>query len=416
VSASSVIIMLSRFLNENYKKASVNEPASASKPRLSSRIAVVAGSLDIVGGQEVQARILCEELRGQGYTVSFIPINPAFPRGLKWLKQLPYLRTVINELIYIPTLYGFRDADVVHIFSASYWSFLLAPLPALLAAKALGKRTILNYHSGEASDHLARWGALVHPWLKLADEIVVPSGYLARVFARYGYHARVIPNVVHLSHFHFRERRPLHPRLVSTRNLEPIYRVDNTIRAFTLLKSRYPDLTLTIAGSGSEAERLRRLAAPFTDESIRFLGRVEPSRISAVYDNADIFVNSSIVDNQPLSVLEAFASGLPVVSTPTGGIADMVRDGETGCIVAPDDPRTMADAVAILLEQPERAAIMARQAYKEVEKHTWRNVRLQWLEIYGCGLAADEVDADDKRIEIDKQPHGYRRRPEAYHR
>lgn len=351
------------------------------------RIAVVAGSLDIVGGQEVQARILCEQLRREGYTVTFIPINPAFPHGLKPLKRLPYLRTVVNELFYIPSLYGFRDADVVHIFSASYWSFLLAPLPALLAAKTLGKRTILNYHSGEAGDHLARWGALVHPWLKLADEIVVPSEYLARIFARYGYHARVIRNVVDTSRFRFRERRPLRPRLVSTRNLEAIYRVDNTIRAFALLKERYPDLTLTIAGSGSEAKRLSGLAGSFLGESIRFLGRVEPSCIAAVYDDADIFVNSSIVDNQPLSILEAFASGLPVVSTPTGGIADMVRDGETGSLVAPDDPQAMASAVAALLEQPERAAIMARRAQNELEKHSWRNIRAEWQETYRQNLA-----------------------------
>jgi L-malate glycosyltransferase len=351
------------------------------------RIAVVAGSLDIVGGQEVQARLLCERLRREGCRVDFIAINPAFPRGLKWLKRARYLRTIANEALYVPSLYRLQHVDVVHVFSASYWSFLLAPVPAILAAKKFGKRVILNYHSGEAADHLERWGSFVHPWLKLVDELVVPSEYLRKVFAHHGYQARVIPNVVDLSHFHFRERTPLRPRLVSTRNLEPIYRVDNTIRAFALLKPRYPDMTLTIAGSGSEAERLRRLAAPFTDESIRFLGRVEPSRISAVYDEADIFVNSSIVDNQPLSVLEAAATGTPIVSTATGGITDMVRNGETGCIISPDDPQAMADAVEHLLKDPEWAATMAREARKELEKHVWRNVRSQWLAVYQPNLA-----------------------------
>lgn len=345
------------------------------------RIALIAASLDIVGGQEVQAKILREQIRREGYQVDFIPINPAFPPGLKKIRRVPYLRTVINECLYIPNLWRLRHADVVHLFSASYWSFILAPLPAIIAAKAFGKRVILNYHSGEADDHLRRWGALVLPWLKLVDEIVVPSEYLKQVFARYGCRTRVIRNVVDTSRFRFRERKPLRTRLLSTRNLEPIYRVDNTLKAFSILKSRHPEATLTLAGYGSEEQRLRRLATPFSKD-VRFLGRVEPQAMPAVYDNADIFVNSSVVDNQPLSVLEAFAAGLPVVSTATGEIANMVRHGETGLIVPPENPEAMAEAVVRLLDNPEQALTMAQRARAEVEKYTWSEVGGQWIASY----------------------------------
>ena len=135
---------------------------------------------------------LLERLRAEGYAVDFLPINPVFPAGLRRLRRLPYLRTVVNQVLYLPSLWDLRRADVVHVFSASYWSFLLAPVPAMLAARRFGKRVVLNYHSGEAEDHLARWGNLVHPWLRLADEIVVPSVYLQEVFARFGHRARVI--------------------------------------------------------------------------------------------------------------------------------------------------------------------------------------------------------------------------------
>jgi glycosyltransferase involved in cell wall biosynthesis len=269
----------------------------------------------------------------------------------------------------------------VHIFSASYWSFLLAPAPAMLAAKILGKRVVLNYHSGEAADHLSRWGILVHPFLQLADEIVVPSDYLREVFARHGYRARVIRNVVDTSRFRFHERKPLRPRLVSTRNLEPIYRVDNTLRAFALLRARHPEATLTIAGSGSEEQRLRRLAAPFAG-AVHFAGCVAPASMPRVYDDGDIFVNSSIVDNQPLSVLEAFASGLPVVSTATGEIANMVREGDTGTIVQAENPAAMAEAITRLLNDPERALSMARRARDEVEKYNWPAAHRQWIAAY----------------------------------
>lgn len=351
------------------------------------RIALVAPGPEILGGQSVQARALAAGLRGDGYDVAFVRIDPRFPAGLGWLRRRRYMRTVLNQALYVPSLLRLRRADVVHVFSASYWSFLLAPLPAMLVARWLGKRVVLNYHSGEAEDHLARWGRLVHPGLRLADEIVVPSEYLSDVFARHGYRTRVVPNVVDTARFGYRDRMPLRPRLLSTRNLEPYYRVDNTLEAFALLRNRYPDATLTVAGFGSEEARLRRLAASLGSRGISFRGRVDPSAIPGLCDAAHIFVNSSVVDNQPLSVLEAFAAGLPVVSTATGGIAALVRDGVTGLSVPAADPSAMARAVATLLEDPERAQRMARRARREVEAYGWPHVRARWAAVYS-GVAA----------------------------
>lgn len=346
------------------------------------RVALVAFSLDILGGQGVQACTLVGELRRGGHQVLFVPFNPRFPRPLQGVRRYRYARTILNEALYLPSLRHLRAADVVHVFSASYWSFVLAPVPAILTARNLGKRVVLHYHSGEADDHLARWGRWVHPWLRLVDEIVVPSEYLRRVFERRGYRVRVIPNVVDTSCFRYRERTPLRPRLLSARNLEPHYRVDNTLEAFVLLRAQYPEATLTVAGCGSEEGRLRRLAASLGANGLRFVGRVEPRAMADLYDQADVFVNSSVVDNQPVSVLEAFAAGLPVVSTETGDIAAMVRDGETGLIVPPGDPAAMAKAVAGLLDNPDRALLVARRARQEVEKYTWSEVREAWAAVY----------------------------------
>ena len=346
------------------------------------RIAVVAPSLDIVGGQSIQAEALCAGLRGAGYEVDFVPVNPRFPRGLGWVRRCPYARTMLNQALYLPSLHRLREADVVHVFSASYWSFLIAVAPALLAARRFGKRILLNYHSGEAEDHLERWGALVHPWLALAHEIVVPSEYLRAVFARYGYPARAVPNLVDTTRFQYRDRMPPHARFLSARNLEPYYRVDVTLEAFALVRERFPSATLTIAGDGSERGRLVRRAAALGERGIRFVGRVNPAEMPRLYEGADVFVNSSIVDNQPLSVLEAFAAGLPVVSTATGDIAALVRDGETGLVVPSDDPSATAKALTVVLEYPVRALRMARQARSEVEAFTWSRLREQWAAAY----------------------------------
>ena len=355
---------------------------STPEPRQRHRIALVAPTLENLGGQGIQARALAESLRGEGYEVEFIPINPRFPARLQWLRRYPYARTLLNQAIYLPSLHRLRKAHVVHVFSASYSSFLLSPLPAILAAKSLGKRTVVNYRSGEADDHLTRWGVLVHPWLSLVDEIVVPSEYLREVFVRHGYRARVIRNVVDTSRFRYRERTPLSPRLLSTRNLEPHYGVHNTLEAFALLKARYPEATLTVAGSGSDEGRLSRLAASLGTGGVCFKGQVERRAIPRLYEAADIYVNSSVIDNQPGSVLEAFAAGLPVVSTPTGDIAAMVRDGETGLLVPPGDPVATAKAITVLLEDPERALAITRRARQEVDRYTWARVRGEWADVY----------------------------------
>lgn len=358
-----------------------SRPTRAAAPAI--RVMLVAPSLDILGGQGVQAQALAEGLRRDGYRVEFLPVNPRFPCWLGRLRRYRYLRTLVNQMLYLPSLAKLRHADVVHVFSASYWSFLLAPAPAMLAARLLGKRTLLHYHSGEAEDHLTRWGIWVHPWLHLAHEIVVPSEYLRRVFARFGYRATVVRNVLPPARFHYRDRMPLRPRLLSIRNFEPHYGVDVVIRAFALLKLRFPEASLVVAGYGPEKSRLRRLAASLCVSGIHFAGRVEPVRVPQLYDEADIFLNAALIDNQPVSVLEAFAAGLPVVSTGVGDLANMLQGGAAGCLVPPGDALALADAVIGLLQEPQRALRLSRHAHAEAAKFTWSGVRGQWAAAYG---------------------------------
>jgi glycosyltransferase involved in cell wall biosynthesis len=354
-------------------------------------VAVVAASLDILGGQGVQARSLTEELRRDDYPVTFIPINPRFPPGLGWIRQLRYLRTVVNEAMYLTTLVQLARADVVHVFSGSYWSFLLAPVPAMTAARAMNKRVVLHYHSGEAHDHLSNWGPLVHPWFGLADDIVVPSNYLRDVFAVHGYEASVIPNVVDLSRFVYRERRPLRPCVLSTRNLEPYYRVDLVIDAFARFKAGVPGATLTIAGYGSEESSLRSLAGALIGDAVRFVGKVSPEAIPELYAEHDIFVNASVLDNQPVSILEAFSAGLPVVTTSTGDIVAMARHGDIALLVSPGDSTALAGAMTALWLAPDAARQRAARARADVTRYTWPAVRERWAAVYAGNPHRDET-------------------------
>jgi glycosyltransferase involved in cell wall biosynthesis len=342
------------------------------------RIAIVAPSPESVGGQSAQARLLRDHLERDGHVVLAVPIDPAFPRPLAWVRRLRGVRTILNQLLYVPSLTELRRADVVVVFAASYWSFLLAPVPAVLAARWFGRRVALTYHSGEADDHLRRWGRLVHPWLRMVDELIVPSEYLARVFAEHGYRPRVIHNVLDTSRYRYRERRPLEPRLLSVRHFEPHYRVEVALRAFGHVRARIPQATLIVAGAGSEEARLRRVAQEIGASGIRFVGRVAPDEMPALYDAADLLINASTVDNQPVSLLEAFAAGLAVVSTASGDIPAMLGHGATGRLVAHDDPAAMAAAIVELLAAPERTRAMTRRAHAALESYRWPQVQHGW--------------------------------------
>jgi glycosyltransferase involved in cell wall biosynthesis len=362
-------------------------------------IALVAPNLNVLGGMAIQARALADALSRDRYSLTFIPMNPRFPGPLQWLREYPYLRTVLNEALYLSRLHQLRRANVVHVFSASYWSFLLSPAPAIVAAKFLGKPVILHYHSGEASDHLAHWSRSVTPFLRLVDEIVVPSSYLERIFSSHGYRTRVIPNVIDTSRFQYRERVPLRPRLLSVRNLEQYYRVENTIVGFACLKARFPEATLTIAGHGSHEQELRMLVSRLGIDGVEFIGDVDPNVLPCIYDAADIFLNSSIVDNQPVSILEAFAAGLPVVSTPTGDIGAMLCGGEAGIVIDPENPSALADGVTRLLEEPALALEIIKRAREVVERYTWPRVHGQWSALY------TDVLSHERQIDFATRPY-----------
>src|SRR5262249_39529109 len=175
---------------------------------------------------------------------------------------------------------------------ASYLSFVLAPTPAILLARLCGKKIVLNYHSGEAEDHLSRWRRTTAPVMKMADEIVVPSAYLVEVFRRFGLRARPVFNVVDTGMFVYRERRPLRPVFLSNRNLEALYNVSCILRAFQIIQRRYPTARLTIAGDGKQRRALEREARDLGLRNTEFRGQVTPELMSGLYREADIYLNS----------------------------------------------------------------------------------------------------------------------------
>jgi L-malate glycosyltransferase len=373
-------------LKQEQSRSTLKAETAAAPQSKKLRVLIVAPSLDILGGQAVQASRLLERLeKEEAIEVSFLPHNPRLPGPFRKLQSIKYARTIFTSLHYIVSLLArIPKYDVIHIFSASYLSFLLAPTPAVLIAKLYGKRVALNYRSGEAEDHLKRWRRTALPIIRLADEIVVPSGFLVDVFKQFNLSARSIFNIVDTNHFQFRLRDPLKPVFLSNRNLEPMYNVGCVLRAFAIIQRRFPDARLIVAGEGSQRAEMEKLARELELRGVEFAGRVEPEKMPDIYDAADIYLNSSNIDNMPGSIIEAFAAGLPVVTTDAGGIPYIVTNEKTGFLTPRNDHEAVAERAIRLLEDERLASRIAAVARDECRKYSWESVKNDWLDLYGC--------------------------------
>ena len=317
-----------------------------------------------------------------------VPINPTPPEPFDRLLTIKYLRTVVTQLCYWPLLVAqLRQADLVHVFSASRTGFIFSTVPALVVAWIVRKPVVLNYHSGEARDHLGG-SRLARALLRHAvDAIVVPSRFLFDVFRRFDLKSTVVFNSIDTPQYNYRPRVPLRPHLLSTRNLEPLYNIDCTLRAFARVQARHPEATLTLIGAGSQDSALRELARALGLRNVTFVGRVHPRDMARHYAAADVYVQTPSIDNMPLSVLEAFASGLPVVSTRVGGVPTILTDRQHGLMADDNDDAGIADCVLQLLDNPDRARALAAHAHDSLQAYDWASVRDGWLTVYRSVLA-----------------------------
>ena len=349
------------------------------------RVCLVAPSLSILGGQAVAAQRLLERLRMvPGLEVDFLPHDPRTNPLLRALQRVKYVRTVATSIAYVESLLRrLPQYDVVHVFSASYWSFLLAPTPAILIGKWLGKRVVVNYRSGEAEDHLTRWPKTSVPTLQRADAVATPSQYLVDVFARFGIQAESIANFVDPDAVRYRRRDALQPVFLSNRNFQSLYNVPCVLRAFARIQARRPDARLIVVGSGPEGERVHALAKELSLRNVAFVGAVKPTEMGRYYDEADVYLNASDIDNMPNSIIESFACGLPVVTTRAGGIPYVVEHERNGLLVDCGDDAALADAALRLLDDPMLAHRLIDEGLSDVKRlYTWEAVGEGWAALY----------------------------------
>lgn len=361
------------------------------------RIALVGPLPPPFGGMANQTRQLAELLRGEGIAVEAVPVNA--PYHPAWVARLRGLRALFRLLPYLTRLWRAAGRnDLFHIMANSGWSWHLFAAPAIWIAKARGKAVVVNYRGGEAEEFFARAFSWVRPSLRKADAIVVPSGFLGEIFGRRGFATRIVPNIVSLERFKPAARGDMAPHILVARNLERLYDNVSALRAFALVRQQHPAARMTIAGSGPEREALEALARELdVADAVRFAGRVENSAMPALYQSVSIALNPSLADNMPISILEALASGVPVVSTDVGGVPFLVEDGKTALLVPPGDHVAMARACLGLLADRGLAERLVAAGQLLAREFAWSQVRGKLFAVYNDVLGGRRLPVAEAR-------------------
>jgi glycosyltransferase involved in cell wall biosynthesis len=334
-----------------------------------------------------QTHQLARLLREEGCNVTVVRANA--PCRPAWIGRLRGVRAAFRLIPYLGNLWRtIRNAGIVHVMANSGWSWHLYTAPAVWIGAIHKVPVVVNYRGGDAEAFFSRQFNWVRPTLARARRIVVPSEFLAAVFSKRGIATTIVPNIVNLDAFRPAAVRPGYPHLLVTRNLEPIYDIGCAIRAFAIVAQRYPIARLTIAGSGPCGDQLARLAGELgVNDAVTFVGRLDNFALPDLYRTASVDLNSSRVDNMPISLLEAMASGVPVVSTSVGGVPYLIDDGQTGLLVAAGDHTAMAAAVLRLLDDSEMRTRITANALQAVERFAWSRVRDDLFHCYACAAS-----------------------------
>jgi glycosyltransferase involved in cell wall biosynthesis len=273
------------------------------------------------------------------------------------------------------------DLLVLEVYSGR--SFVVQDLVSRLG-RALNRPIVMVLHGGSLPEFMARFPRWSRDVLSRATHRVAPSEYLACAAARHGLCVQVIPNGVDVDNYPFRLREVIQPRLFWMRKYHPIYNPEMAVRVLARLRDVQPEATLVMAGPdrGGEAGVRRLVESEGLGDAVRFAGFLDPAGKAREGTAAEIFINTTRIDNMPVTLIEACAMGLPVVSTAVGGVPALLKDGETGLLVPDDDAAAMAGAIERLLADSLLTRRLSRQGRALAEGFDNRRVREQWERLF----------------------------------
>ena len=277
-----------------------------------------------------------------------------------------------------------RSYDVVHLDVYSGAAFSWAEWVSRLV-KILGKPLVLTLHGGNLPEFARNHSRRISRLFSRADAVTAPSQYLADELQNFQRDIQVIPNPLDLEAYHYRERDNPKPGLVWLRTFHRIYNPVLAVHVLARITSKIPEARLTMIGpdkDGSLAKVRAEAKQLGVLGQITFTGGVAKSEVPRLLSTGDIFLNTTTIDNSPVSVLEAMASGLAVVSTDVGGMPYLIENEREGILVPSGDADAMTAGVMRLLNVPGLAARLSRDARKKAESYSWDSILPLWETLF----------------------------------
>lgn len=244
---------------------------------------------------------------------------------------------------------------------------------------------IFILHGGDLKTRLKNSSEKILRIFRNARANVVPSIFLKDKLAEFQFgNMVVIPNSVDISLYDFRKRDAIEPKLLWVRAFDKVYNPEIALDVLELLVKDYPNAQLCMVGPEKDGslKKVQRISEE-KGLNIEFKGKLAKTEWIKLSQDYDIFINTTLIDNTPVSVIEAMALGLPVVSTNVGGVPYLITNEENGLLVEPGDSEEMLNAIKRLLQNPELAKSLSNTGRLEAEKFDWAEVKQLWLELLG---------------------------------
>jgi glycosyltransferase involved in cell wall biosynthesis len=246
----------------------------------------------------------------------------------------------------------------------------------------IGKPYVLTLHGGGLPLFAAQWSRRVRRLLGSAFAVTTPSGYLLEEMLPYRSSLTLIPNAIDVNQYEFRQRIRPRPDLVWLRSLHQIYNPVLAIRVLAALRRVNPDARLVMIGpdkgDGSRQQVEREAAKLGVTDCLTLTGVVPKNDVPGWLSRSDIFLNTANLDNMPVSVLEALACGLCIVSTNVGGIPHLLDHQQDALLTTAGNADEMIAAVHQILADSELAASLSVNARFKAERFDWSVVVPAW--------------------------------------
>lgn len=319
---------------------------------------------------------LADRLMRAGWSVITTSNKPS-----RILRLLDMLNTVWNKR----HLYRMASIDT---FSGPsfFWVEVVS-----FALRQIGKPYVLTLHGGSLPTFAQRWPGRVTRLLKSAAIVTAPSRYLLELMKPYRSGILLVPNPIDIHNYSFKFRNVPQPTLVWLRAFHEIYNAPLAIRLAASLIPKHPRLHLLMGGGdkgdGSLKKTMELAGRLGISQSVEFVGKIPKVDVPSWLQSGDIFINTTNVDNTPVSVLEAMACGLSVVSTNVGGIPYLLDDEKNALLIPPNDSDAMAAAVHRVITEPGLSARLSENGRKLAEQSDWEYVYPLWRKIFEDVLA-----------------------------